>query len=210
MKLQGATLVGVTGAGGSGKDSLAEVLVAENGFQRVAFADALYMEVADAFDVDVSFLRRRETKELPSTFLVLARCHDAGFRKVMRTYIAQAGLNVRCLSPRKVLQLWGTEYRRDTDDSYWLRALFDYMQSEVKKGRTKFVVTDCRFDNEAAMIRISGGKVVHIERPKAPKVSAHAREVPVFRKEGEAVVVNDGTLEEFQQKARVFAMEHSL
>ncbi|EGQ60777.1 hypothetical protein GGI1_02582, partial [Acidithiobacillus sp. GGI-221] len=37
-KLQ--TLIGLTGAAGSGKDTVAGVLALEHGFQQVAFADA--------------------------------------------------------------------------------------------------------------------------------------------------------------------------
>ena len=42
-------IIGLTGAAGNGKDNVADILVEEHRFQRIAFADCLYEEVSTAF-----------------------------------------------------------------------------------------------------------------------------------------------------------------
>lgn len=58
------------------------------------------------------------------------------------------------------------------------------------------VNADVRFENEAQWIRDNGGVVVHIQRPGAATVSAHASEAGVAIAEGDVLVVNDGSLDE--------------
>lgn len=80
-------IIGLTGAAGSGKDTVAGVLSLEHGFRQIAFADALYAEVSTAFNVSVDFLKIRETKEAPTSKLALRRCVDPAFvRVVMRLH----------------------------------------------------------------------------------------------------------------------------
>lgn len=110
-------IIGLAGAAGSGKDSVADVLVAECGFRRMAFADALYAEVSTAFNVPVEFLKNRETKEAPTSRLALRRCVDPAFvRVVMRLHhvgpLKFVMFRWKAWSPRQILQWLGTDYRR--------------------------------------------------------------------------------------------------
>ena len=52
-------LIALCGAAGAGKDTVADMLPA----RKLAFADALYREVAEAWGVEQHVLRCRETKE---------------------------------------------------------------------------------------------------------------------------------------------------
>lgn len=161
-------VVGLLGVKGSGKDTCAKFLVDEFGFRRVGFADALYQEVADAFGVTVEFLGNRETKETPLPQLSLAKCKDADF---VRCFAEEVGWDLSSgaflsepNSPRHVLQLWGTEYRRRRGiDSYWLDKVKELIDSEPQ---TNFVVTDVRFSNEFNFIGSMGGKRIRVRRPE--------------------------------------------
>jgi len=55
-------LVGVTGFKRAGKDTLAQVLIDEAGYERVAFADALKAEVADYLGITVSQLEEEKAR----------------------------------------------------------------------------------------------------------------------------------------------------
>jgi hypothetical protein len=110
-----------------GKDTVADYL-ALKGFVRVAFADNLKKEVAEAYRTTVARLEERELKETAQPYLALIRCHDAEFIEVALTHLGlaesrfgdpspenAARLHAAMISPRSprwVTQLWGTEYRR--------------------------------------------------------------------------------------------------
>ncbi len=95
-------------------------------------------------------------------------------------------------SPRQLMQLFGTEFGRNLihPDIWQIRA-------EAALDSTKnLVITDCRFDNEAAWVREHGGYVIRITRDNAPQVSAHISENGVSEELVDFKVKNNGTLEE--------------
>lgn len=161
-------VIGLIGVKGAGKDTAALVFIEEFGFQRVAFADALYQEAADAFGVTVEFLNNRDTKESALDELKLLNCTSSGFVETAMEVAEQQGLAVDVrtpLSPRWVLQLWGTEFRRirEGHDSYWLDRVDEVIAANPASN---FVVTDVRFINEAKYISAHPkGKLVRIRRP---------------------------------------------
>jgi hypothetical protein len=72
-------------------------------------------------------------------------------------------------TPRKALELLGTEVARGLDSEYWLKA---WRKSLPERGVV--VVPDVRFQNEVDAIHAMGGKVYWIERDANAKPSAHA------------------------------------
>src|SRR6476661_846445 len=76
-------ILGLLGAKGAGKDTAAKLFIQKYGYRRIAFADALYLEVANAFGVTVEFLNNRDTKETPLPELALSHCQDADFVQVL-------------------------------------------------------------------------------------------------------------------------------
>jgi hypothetical protein len=185
-------VVGLVGLRGSGKDTAAQFLVAQ-GWNRIAFADALYLEVANAFGVTVEFLNRRETKETPLPELALRLCKDQLFIAVM---MKQAGLHIgassfvelgqfltKPRSPREILQYWGTEYRRNTfRDDYWRDQVHQYVKAHPNDH---FVITDVRFPDEARLVEnILQGQLGRIKRPGLPgsddKALLHSSEVAML------------------------------
>ena len=95
-------------------------------------------------------------------------------------------------SPRQLMQLFGTEFGRNLihPDIWQIRA-------EAALDSTKnLVLTDCRFDNEAAWVREHGGYVIRITRDNAPQVFAHMSEDGVSDNLVNFEVQNNGTLEE--------------
>lgn len=94
-------------------------------------------------------------------------------------------------SPRQLMQTLGTEWGRSlVDNQIWLTCA----QGRLQSATQGLVIADVRFENEAQWIRDNGGVVVHIQRPGAATVSAHASEAGVAIAEGDVLVVNDGSL----------------
>jgi len=61
---------------------------------------------------------------------------------------------------RSILQKLGTAYR-GIYDSYWI----DVVLNACKASDEIYVITDCRYKNEADAVRAAGGIVVRINRP---------------------------------------------
>lgn len=70
------------------------------------------------------------------------------------------------LTPRWVLQYWGTEVcRQGFHDDIWIAALENRLRQRT--GHT--VISDVRFPNEVAAIRSAGGRIVWIRRGADPE-----------------------------------------
>lgn len=215
-----SAMIGVLGRKGSGKNEITKVLVEEFGFYETSFAKKLYEEAAQAFGVTVEYLADRDGKESPRSELSLHRCKDNDFWKVaslvlreesqrrrpMSGWFISPVTNDYVLSPRKVLQLWGTEYRREQDNFYWIKALTADVQSQ---SNTLVAVSDVREAHEAAYIkRRDNGVVWKVERPNNPYVamgsSQHSSETGVDSVSFDRVIVNDGTLEDLKENVRLY------
>lgn len=168
-------LIGLAGSAGAGKDTVADYLVEQYGFTKFSFSDELYREVSAAFRVPVTDLQDRKLKEVQHYALRLRHCADADFRVMLRFIASQRGVPPEdadgyMFSPRDILQLWGTEYRRHQDPDYWVKraALWvqAWLQVTVEDGarHAGLVNTSVRFPNEQAFIHALGGSVWHIRR----------------------------------------------
>ncbi|MCM2263962.1 MAG: hypothetical protein NDI73_02105 [Desulfuromonadales bacterium] len=101
---------------------------------------------------------------------------------------------------RRLLQWWGTEYRRAQDPDYWTKAWGRKIE-QYDLTRTPILVDDVRFMNELEVIRTHGGLIVKIERPGFSGANNHSSETSLDGfNNWDAVVVNNGTLEEFRAK----------
>lgn len=168
-------ILGLAGPARSGKDTVADYLVRHYGFVKCAFSDTLYDEAQQAYGLeDQSLLRDAATKDTPSRDLALDQCSDGSFVSVARRMLVEAHpdtffpLDEQPLSPRQVLQWWGTEYRRAQDPDYWIKRAEDRImttQSLYPEQRPQhFVETGTRFENERSWIHDHGGNVWHIRR----------------------------------------------
>lgn len=181
-------VIGVMGGKGAGKDTLANYLVSDRNFKRIAFADALYKQVADAFKVTVEFLQNRDTKELPLSAMALKNCKDPSFVKALiELNVIEGNESDYSIdrSPRQIMQWWGTEYRRKSSfgyDAYWLDIVKDVID---KNPNISYVITDVRFNNEADFIDYNAAfndegnrwyQLWRVLRPKVDEAAAARRE----------------------------------
>ena len=148
-------LIALCGAAGAGKDTVADMLPA----RKLAFADTLYAEVAEAWGVEQHVLRCRETKESWLGALQLQHCTDELFRAWYFSTVDMVDWSAPN-SPRQILQWWG-DYRRAQDSDYFVRVT----EQHVCNGLGPIVITDVRFPNEAARVRQLGGQIWQIKRP---------------------------------------------
>ena len=201
-------ILGLAGAPGVGKNTIADYLEQRYGFVQFAFSDALYREVAEAYGLETEdLLRDRGTKDEPQDALRLDQCSDEKFYGLIlhnQTCNGKPVWGHDPLSPRQVLQWWGTEYRRHQDKDYWvhkaknfivgLRALAPYPEHKPQF----FVETGTRFENERAFIHSYSGNIWHVRRDIIGPMNAHASNTPLPVLEGEREIWNNDTVERLQ------------
>lgn len=181
-------LIALCGAAGAGKDTVADMLPA----RKLAFADALYREVAEAWGVEQHVLRCRETKETPLDSLEMQRCADGDFCFGPR--YRELWHSPR--SPRQILQWWGTEYRRGQNPNYWIDRMVETLAAEAGS----VVITDVRFPNEAALVRQLGGQLWQIRRPGYEAGgTGHASDTGGSEFRPDVVLENFGSLDDLRR-----------
>lgn len=142
-------LVGMIGRKRSGKNSVAEALREEAGFELAAFADPL-REAAYAINPYVG------VGPLPDD---LANPHPRRYADVIDALGYEKAKEV-FPEVRLFLQRLGTEGVRSLDPDFWVR-----IASQRMDARTgPLVVTDVRFPNEAEAITSRGGLLVRTVR----------------------------------------------
>ena len=144
-------IIGVCGFIGSGKDTIADYLTNCHGFRRESFANSLKDAVAYVFGWDRTMLEGRTTQ---------ARA----WREQVDPWWAER-LNMPNITPRWVLQYWGTEVcRRAFHDDIWIASL----ENKLRNSTDNIVISDCRFPNEIKSIKAAGGIVVRVVRGPEP------------------------------------------
>ena len=144
-------IIGVCGFIGSGKDTIADYLVNIHQFRRESFANTLKDAVSQVFGWDRDMLegRTRQSRE---------------WREQVDPWWAKR-LNMPNLTPRWILQYWGTEVcRRAFHDDIWIAAL----ENKLRNSQDDIVISDCRFPNEIKSIKAAGGIVVRVARGAEP------------------------------------------
>ena len=145
-------IIGVCGFIGSGKDTISDYLTNFHGFRRESFANSLKDAVAQVFGWDRTMLEGR-TKQARE------------WREQVDPWWSER-LNMPNLTPRWVLQYWGTEVcRRGFHDDIWIASL----ENKLRNSTDDVVISDCRFPNEIKSIKDAGGLVVRVVRGPEPE-----------------------------------------
>lgn len=144
-------LVGMCGLISSGKDTAADFLVKKYNFKRESFAGTLKDIVALVFGWDRNLLEGltaesrawREQKDI--------------------WWSNRLGISI---TPRWVLQYWGTDVLRNNfHNDIWIASL----EKKLANHSQNIVITDCRFPNEIDVLRKLNGKLCRIMRGSDPE-----------------------------------------
>ena len=197
-------IIGICGFIAAGKDTVADYLVNYHQFRRESFANSLKDAVANVFGWDRTMLEGRT-----------AQARE--WREQVDPWWAER-LNMPHLTPRWVLQYWGTEVcRSGFHDDMWIASL----ENKLRNSTDDIVISDCRFPNEIKSIKSAGGIVVRVRRGDDPawydyavavnagdisqkryldRFAIHASETAWVGTKFDAVLDNNGTIDDlFQQ-----------
>jgi hypothetical protein len=201
-------LLGISGLAGSGKDTVANMLIEESGFTKVSLADPLKRIARDVYAfTDEQLWGPSEFRNGP----------DKRYPREDGSY----------LSPREALQKLGTEWGRECYRNTWVdlcirtaqtllepASIWDYNQKDglhsrgFEVGIKGVAVPDVRFRNELAAIHGAGGKVIRVSRPGAGLGGlggmhpSETEQASISDQEFDFVVQNTGTLEDLRIEVR--------
>ena len=201
-------IIGLVGFQGAGKDTIADYLVNIHEFKRESFANTLKDAVAHIFGWDRELLEGR------------TRQSRAWREQRDEWWSNRLG---REITPRWVLQYWGTEVaRRGFHDDIWIASL----ENKLRTITDDVVISDCRFPNEISAIKSAGGRVIRVVRGPEPewypfalavnqgeknitwsrakmqleKFAIHASETAWIGTEFDAVVENNSSLDDLYRQ----------
>ena len=186
-------IIGIWGLIGSGKGTVADILVEQHNYEKLSFADKLKDGVSSVFGWDREMLEgdtdeSRKWREEEDKF-----------------WTEETGETV---TPRLILQLFGTDCMRNGFyDGIWV----SLVKQELLKNKDKnYVIPDVRFENEAKMIRSLGGRICQVRRGPDPlwfrlykdlgqePIDVHKSEWAWANVQMDYILANDGTPEDLK------------
>lgn len=171
-------IIGLSGYAQTGKDTVAQHLISNHGYRRIAFADPI---------------RNALYKLNPLV--------EAGEFRAVHLASAVDGMGweeTKRISPetRRLLQVLGTEVGREMFGQ-------DFWVNQAMKSLGKFdkaVITDVRYPNEYKAIKARDGIIIRIVKPGTSAVNGHTSETALDNFSFDATIVNDGTFYDLNKK----------
>lgn len=186
-------IIALTGYGQVGKDSVGRLLVEQHGFTRVAFADKL-KELALKIDP-----------------LVEDHEHAPDYAPPLSGVVRECGWEKAKSYPfvREYLQRLGVAAREVLGPNVWVDAVVNDIWPGWLAGNN-YVITDVRFLNEAARVRLDfqpDVRVVRVQRPGYGPLNGHVSETELDQIRVDHTLVNDGTIEDLERKVRTLVID---
>lgn len=172
-------IIGLTGAAQSGKDTAAKFLIDTFDFHKLSFASPIRNFIADLCCCTLEELEVMKDKVHPSFGV----------------------------TPRYMMQTLGTEWGRDTVNSeIWTQTLELKLKKHIHNGNN-VIVTDIRFDNEAALIN-RYGVVATVIRPNNKQVESHSSEKGVNHAYIDEIISNSQDIGFLNEQIREIYLKH--
>ena len=201
-------MIGLTGAKRAGKDAVADVLVAEHGYVKLGFADAV-KKVLRLIDPILDFEDRDSSCGDPDCCGgYYPDIQPVRLSQAMREYPDEDDLKASEYGEEYVRLLQGLgEGVRAVDDGFWVREVARKLRQLDEAGATGAVVSGVRHPNEAGMLTTGHWPDValwHVVRPGKENNDGHITE-QFHGSLGETVeLINDGTKLQLASKIEGF------
>lgn len=182
-------IIGLCGAQGSGKDTVANILISEYGFVKLTFASTLKDIVAILFSWQRDLLEGlTEESRL--------------WRETTDDFWSEK-LSIPSFTPRKALQMIGTDlFRIHFNNDIWTNIVENKIGVMLKNNpNTNIVISDCRFANEFNLIKqFTDSHIIMILREKNISTNKiyHSSETEWVNYNFDAILQNDNSIDELK------------
>jgi len=185
-------IICLCGAQGSGKDTVANILVVKHGYVKISFASAL----KDVVSILFSWPRHMLEGDTPESRL---------WREAPNLDWSQK-TGIADFSPRKALQYVGTDLiRNQVYANIWTNIVENRILMILEANReAKIVINDCRFLNEIEMLKkfsSTGVGIIRIMRPDCETAvgQTHSSETEYLDHKIDITLINNSTREALEK-----------
>jgi hypothetical protein len=186
-------IIGLCGNQGSGKDTVANILVSEYGFIKLTFASTLKDIVAILFSWQRDLLEGlTEESRL--------------WRETTDDFWSEK-LSIPSFTPRKALQMIGTDlFRIHFNNDIWTNIVENKIGVMLKNNpKTNIVISDCRFTNEFNLIKqFTDSHIIMILREKNISTNKiyHSSETEWVNYNFDTILQNDNSIDELKSNLK--------
>lgn len=182
-------IIGLCGAQGSGKDTVANILISEYGFIKLTFASTLKDVVAILFS-------------WPRDLLEGLTEESRLWRETIDDFWSEK-LSIPNFTPRKALQMIGTDlFRIHFNNDIWISIVENKINTMLKNNpNTNIVISDCRFANEFSLIKqFTDSHIIMILREKNKSINKlyHSSETEWINYNFDAILQNDNSIDDLK------------
>jgi hypothetical protein len=185
-------IIGLCGTQGSGKDTVANILISEYGFVKLTFASTLKDVVAILFS-------------WPRDLLEGLTEESRFWRETVDDFWSEK-LSIPSFTPRKALQMIGTDlFRIHFNNDIWINIVENKIGATLKNNpNTNIVISDCRFANEFSIIKqFPDSHIITILREKnIIQNLAHSSETEWVNYNLDAILQNDNSIDDLKSNLK--------
>ena len=186
-------IIGLCGEQGSGKDTVANILISEYGFIKLTFASTLKDVVAILFS-------------WPRDLLEGLTEESRLWRETVDDFWS-AKLSISGFTPRKALQMIGTDlFRLHFNNDIWISIVENKIGAMLKNNpNINIVISDCRFANEFSLIKqFPDSHIITILREKNYSINklAHSSETEWVNYNFDAILQNDNSIDDLKSNLK--------
>lgn len=185
-------IIGLCGTQGSGKDTVANILISEYGFVKLTFASTLKDVVAILFS-------------WPRDLLEGLTEESRLWRETVDDFWSEK-LSIPSFTPRKALQMIGTDlFRIHFNNDIWINIVENKIGATLKNNpNTNIVISDCRFANEFSLIKqFPDSHIITILREKNIITNlAHSSETEWVNYNFDAILQNDNSIDDLKSNLK--------
>jgi len=189
-------IIGINGYAGSGKDTVGEIIRMQQrkeNWEIKKFAGKLKEVASIILGIPKTMFEDQEFKKktLPQMW------SDHGLPMTIRDFLQRLGTDA---------------LRQGLHPNTWVNALMiEYKQlhfaGKDSEGADLFsypnwIITDCRFPNEATAIKNAGGVIIRVNRPGINAVNTHPSEVALDHWHFDYIIENDESIAELKHQVR--------
>lgn len=194
-------IITVSGLAGSGKDTLADVLVKKHNFRKISLADSLREICSEVFDIPMSDFLDRDKKDSPMsqpinpTFLQISQLYLKSCKMAdleLKEIVIPTEIKITLITPRDVLKWAGTEViRKYCGSDIWIKIAVQ----KASRLDQHCIIPDVRYQNERDYFK-NKSTMILVKRPNFPIIDPS--ENTGLDEEYNVIFTNNGSLREFQ------------